>query len=110
MSNRQSARVRFIALGIVAVLVVAAYFAVPWFREAVGLVGEQHAAASGVVDREVPAKLIADAAGNQGLQLSQEAVAGLRVEPVAVKKALQHRALPPQAGTVNFDNDRLFSI
>jgi cobalt-zinc-cadmium efflux system membrane fusion protein len=48
--------------------------------------------------------------GNRGLQLSREAVDGLKIEPVAAKKAIKHRALPVQSGTINFDNDRLFSL
>jgi cobalt-zinc-cadmium efflux system membrane fusion protein len=56
------------------------------------------------------AELWRDAQGNEGLRLTSEAVAGLRIVPVEVKRATETRPLPPQIGTLNYDNDRLFSI
>jgi cobalt-zinc-cadmium efflux system membrane fusion protein len=56
------------------------------------------------------AALIRDAEGHLGLKLTPDAARGLDVTPVAVVKADKPRALPPQIGTLNYDNDRLFTI
>jgi cobalt-zinc-cadmium efflux system membrane fusion protein len=48
--------------------------------------------------------------GNQGLRLSADAMAGFDINPVEVVAATNDRALPPQSGTVNYDNERLFQI
>src|SRR5471030_2402374 len=48
--------------------------------------------------------------GNQGLRLPEKAVAGLGLKPIAAIPATKGRPLPPQIGTVNYDNDRLFTI
>jgi membrane fusion protein, heavy metal efflux system len=48
--------------------------------------------------------------GNQGLRLPAKAVAGLGINPTKAILATQGRPLPPQIGTLNYDNDRLFTI
>jgi cobalt-zinc-cadmium efflux system membrane fusion protein len=55
-------------------------------------------------------ELFRDAAGRPGLRLTAEAVSGHGIRPVPAVKAEQERALPPQVGTLNYDNDRLFNI
>lgn len=59
---------------------------------------------------EAPVKLIGDSADGVGLRISEEAMANLEVRPVEVKLAVEPRPLPPQVGTVNYDNDHLFTI
>lgn len=56
------------------------------------------------------AQLIRDDRGDYGLRLAPQAVEALQIKPVPVRPALTPRALPPQIGTLNYDNDRLFSI
>jgi len=66
-------------------------------------------AAPGKAEEE-GAELIRDDQGHEGLRLTKEAARGLNVAPVAVIKAEKARPLPPQIGTLNYDNDRLFTI
>jgi cobalt-zinc-cadmium efflux system membrane fusion protein len=54
--------------------------------------------------------LFRDENGNEGLQLTPEAMEGLRIKPVEVKLATKPRPLPPQIGTINYDVDRLYTI
>jgi cobalt-zinc-cadmium efflux system membrane fusion protein len=61
-------------------------------------------------DVTASATLWRDPQGNYGLKLTAEAVTGLGLAPVSAKRATRPRALPPQIGTLNYDNDRLFSI
>ena len=51
-----------------------------------------------------------DLHGNQGLRLTAEAVGGLGVYVEKVVLATKERPLPPHIGTVNYENDRLFTI
>ena len=44
------------------------------------------------------------------MNLTQEAIAGLQIEPVAARRPATTRALPAQSGTINYDIDRLFSM
>jgi cobalt-zinc-cadmium efflux system membrane fusion protein len=64
--------------------------------------------------RAVPAadevELFHDGAGHDGLRLTADAVRGYRLRAVAAEEATRPRAMPPQVGTVNFDNDTLFNI
>ncbi len=57
-----------------------------------------------------PAEFFRDPEGHTGLRLTEEALGGLHIEPVAAKPASEARALPPQVGRLNYDNDRLFLI
>src|SRR5882724_1187659 len=59
---------------------------------------------------EQAVKLIGDSTDRNGLRISDEAMANLEVHPVEVKLAVEPRPLPPQVGTVNYDNDHLFTI
>lgn len=45
-----------------------------------------------------------------GLRVNPEAVGALGITAVEAKRALQPQAMPPQIGTVNYDNDHLFVI
>jgi membrane fusion protein, heavy metal efflux system len=51
-----------------------------------------------------------DLNGNQGLRLPAKAVAGLALNPAKAILSTKGRELPPQIGTLNYDNDRLFTI
>jgi len=48
--------------------------------------------------------------GSTGLRLTPDAMGGLRIESEKAKVATKERPLPPNIGTVNYDNDRLFTI
>jgi cobalt-zinc-cadmium efflux system membrane fusion protein len=108
------AQLRLIALGLLVLVVVGTgvvVAAVPavratvtsWWTKAASHAPEKDAV------RE-SAELFHDGQGHQGLRLSKEAVAAVRPTPVPVTKAEKPRPLPPQIGTLNYDNDRLFTI
>ena len=59
--------------------------------------------------REAP-KLVELADGSVGLELSADALASLELKPQEAVLAKGELPLPPMIGTVNYDNDRLFSI
>jgi cobalt-zinc-cadmium efflux system membrane fusion protein len=89
---------------------VVSVFIVPGLRVLAGLEGravaDDHAGA-----RTPPgAKVIYDAGGRAGLALTKAAISGLAIKPVRVQRAVRARPLPPQIGTINFDNETLFSI
>jgi multidrug efflux pump subunit AcrA (membrane-fusion protein) len=58
-------------------------------------------------DGEVP---LADGQGDPGLRITEETRMGLALELKEAVEALAKRALPPQVGTVNFDNETMFQI
>jgi membrane fusion protein, heavy metal efflux system len=60
--------------------------------------------------RKDPAEFFRDEQGHTGIRFTEEALRGLGVTPVAAKQATETRPLPPQIGTINYDNDRLFII
>jgi len=96
-------------LAVVAVGIVV--FAVPGVRATfTGLLEHKSPDAAQKKDDEEGAELIRDAQGHEGLRLTKEAARGLNVAPVAVIKAEKPRPLPQQIGTLNYDNDRLFTI
>jgi cobalt-zinc-cadmium efflux system membrane fusion protein len=107
-------RLCWIILGALGVLLsggVVAALAVPGVADTVkGLWVAEKKEKKAATEEIESADLWRDARGNDGLRLTDEAVTGLGVVPVEVKKATQPRALPPQIGTLNYDNDRLFSI
>jgi multidrug efflux pump subunit AcrA (membrane-fusion protein) len=72
--------------------------------------GEDGDNAKAGAQKKPPVELIRDGEGHQGLRISDEAMAGLEVNPVKAEPALQARPLPPQIGSVNYDNDRLFAM
>jgi cobalt-zinc-cadmium efflux system membrane fusion protein len=114
MGARPFNRLRWITLGAIALLLtggVVAAFAVPGVADTVkGLWSAEKKLRKGADEVTEAAELWRDANNNCGLRLTEEAVKGLGVAPVAAKKANQPRPLPPQIGTLNYDNDRLFSI
>jgi cobalt-zinc-cadmium efflux system membrane fusion protein len=107
-------RLRWIILGALLVLLtggVVAALAVPGVADTVkDLWAGEKKEKKTAEEEKGSAELWRDAQGNHGLRLTDEAVKGLGVVPVAVRKATQARPLPPQIGTLNYDIDRLFSI
>ena len=61
-------------------------------------------------DAGEPAVLIQQGNERYGLRLTPEAVAGLEVSVLEAKQAKEPRPLPPQIGTINYDNERLFIL
>jgi multidrug efflux pump subunit AcrA (membrane-fusion protein) len=57
-----------------------------------------------------PAEFFRDEQGHTGIRFTEEALDNLRVKPVVARQATDARALPPQIGTTQYDNDRLFFI
>src|SRR5262245_38544652 len=100
--------------GLVVCLIAAGLllFLVTPTREAIlGWFNKAHEEGKGqAAERARPAELIHDGEGHAGLRLSADAMTNLEVNPVKVEWAVQARPMPPQIGTVNYDNDRLFTI
>ena len=57
-----------------------------------------------------PPELLALDNGVYGLKLSKVAIESLDLKPVDVEAARKPIPLPPMIGTINYDNERLFSI
>jgi cobalt-zinc-cadmium efflux system membrane fusion protein len=55
-------------------------------------------------------ELIRDDQGHPGLRLNAEAANSYDIRPVPAQAGTRPRAMPPQVGAVNYDNDRLFKI
>jgi membrane fusion protein, heavy metal efflux system len=115
MGARPINRLRWIilvALGVLLTAGVVVALAVPGVADTVKNLWakEKGEKKHGGEDDVESAELWRDAQGVYGLRLTAEAVGGLGVSPVASKKATEPRPLPPQIGTLNYDNDRLFSI
>jgi cobalt-zinc-cadmium efflux system membrane fusion protein len=55
-------------------------------------------------------ELLRDGEGRPGLRLTAEAMTGYGIRPAAARPAAEPRPLPPQVGSVNYDNTRLFNI
>jgi cobalt-zinc-cadmium efflux system membrane fusion protein len=95
-------------------LVLAAVFAVftvPALRAAAGLdPGEQDDQGVEKKTAHGPAQVIRDANGTPGLRLTRGAAHGLQLRAVPAAAARKARPLPPQVGTINFDNETLFPI
>ena len=83
-------------------LTPARHYITGWFSPGVA---EQPPAA-----RPRAVELIRDAKGNAGLRISEEALKSLQAKPYEVQEAFGLRRMPPQMGTINFDNDYLFLI
>jgi membrane fusion protein, heavy metal efflux system len=91
--------------------VVAAVFTVPGLRVLTGLEAKEAPPdEEGRKAKAGAAEVIRDKDGKPGIRLTKAGVNGLQIKPVAVKEAVTARPLPPQIGTINFDNDTLFSI
>jgi cobalt-zinc-cadmium efflux system membrane fusion protein len=56
------------------------------------------------------AELIRDSGGNHGLRLTEKEAEALGIQSGEAKRATKPLSLPPQIGTVNFDNDRVFVL
>jgi cobalt-zinc-cadmium efflux system membrane fusion protein len=97
-----------------AVIVVALVFLVGPSREfLLGFVRSEEARDLKVLEelrRRPPAEFFRDEQGHTGLRYTLEAVQGLHIDPQPVKRATETRPLPPQVGTLQYDNDRLFII
>ncbi len=72
--------------------------------------GTEERQAAGEEKQGAPGAEYFEANGNAGVHLTAEAVTGLDVKPVEVVRATKERPLPPQIGTLNYDNDHLFVI
>src|SRR5262245_758568 len=51
-----------------------------------------------------------DGKGDPGLRITDETRKGLRLETAEVVRAVAKRAMPPQLGTINFDNESMLQI
>ena len=51
-----------------------------------------------------------DGKGDPGLRITEETRKGLRLETAEVVRAVEKRAMPPQLGTINFDNESMLQI
>lgn len=60
--------------------------------------------------KPAPVALIKDDAGHFGVRISDAAWKNLEVSPIDVPRATHSRPMPPQIGTVNYDNDYIYSI
>jgi len=113
MDKRRVAKVNFIAVAVAACFVVLAgimaVFTVPALRAMAGMTVKEEADVPAQV-KPGAAKVIYDAKGTPGLALTKAAINGLQIKPVPVKFAVKARPLPPQIGTINFDNETLFAI
>jgi multidrug efflux pump subunit AcrA (membrane-fusion protein) len=58
-------------------------------------------------DGDVP---LPDGTGDPGLRITEETRKGLALELKEAVAAVAKRALPPQVGTINFDNETMFQI
>jgi cobalt-zinc-cadmium efflux system membrane fusion protein len=114
MVSPRSAQSKFITLGLLALVAVGAgvvVAAIPGVLATVTSLWSNAAkAAPGDKASGEEVMLVRDGQGLQGLRLTREAVEALGVAPVEVKNAEKPRPLPPQIGTLNYDNDRLFTI
>ena len=61
-------------------------------------------------EKNEAAVLIHQGKESYGLRLTTEAVAGLELTVQEAKEATEPRPLPPQIGTINYDNERLFIL
>lgn len=105
--------------GLLLAVAAIVYATVPGFRDAThslwGKATGTEYIPPKIKNEEGPAELVFDAKGDPvGLRLTVDAVRGIRPAPVPArdpnKEPKQQRALPPQFGTVNYDNERLFLI
>jgi hypothetical protein len=111
MLKRRLGKINFVLVGIAAVVIVvgASILAIPQLRDAIGIKWGAEAAAADS-DKEKSAKVFFAKDGAPGLNLTQEAITGLQIDPVAARRPATTRALPAQSGTINYDIDRLFSM
>lgn len=109
-------RHRFFLPGLILAILVICFATIPSFREAIPrLWGKEEYVPPQVRSEQGPAELVFDAKGNPiGLHLTDEAIKGQNPAPKLARDPnqlpRQQRALPPQFGTINYDNDRMFII
>jgi cobalt-zinc-cadmium efflux system membrane fusion protein len=112
-SPQQKKAIQILGLGVVALIgITAAFYLFPFFRERIGAwIGPADLRADDIVsNKSAPAELISKDSGEFGLRLSKEAIESFEVQPFAAILADRKLPLPPIMGTVNYDNDRLFTI
>jgi cobalt-zinc-cadmium efflux system membrane fusion protein len=112
MADRR-AHIQQIAIWVLVVIAAAGMtlFIVPAWREAIMGWVRPHAAQKDAKPAKTPAvELIHDDAGHEGLRISKAAWDNLNVSPVEVVPATRARPMPPQIGTVNYDNDFIYPI
>jgi cobalt-zinc-cadmium efflux system membrane fusion protein len=116
MSTRRGAQRSFVLVGVVMLAILAVgviFITVPSVRATFSGLFDQFNKDKDPKrddDEIVGAALVRDANGNAGLRLTKDAFLALNVTPAVVKVADKARPLPPQIGTLNYDNDRLFTI
>ncbi len=118
MPSQRTNRMTYIGVGVLSVAAVAiavGLIASPGLREAVGIHWDSAASVTEITQKTPAAVLIYGKDKMPGLRLTKEAVEGLGIEgpgvqPVAAKIANTAQPLPPQIGTINYDNDLLFAI
>jgi membrane fusion protein, heavy metal efflux system len=111
MSDRREQIQQVTTWSLVAVAALAlVLFLVPSVRE--GILGWFHAheQPEPPAKTESPLVLLKDGRGGFGLRISRTAMNSYQVDPAEVVRAEKSRPMPPQIGTVNFDNDYLYSI
>jgi membrane fusion protein, heavy metal efflux system len=119
MQHHRMAAVKLIPVAVVAcfvlLAVVAAIFTVPGLRVMAGLEAKEAPPdEEGKKAKAGAARVLRDADGKPlnppGVALTKAGINGLQIKPVPVKEAVTARPLPPQIGTINFDNETLFPI
>src|SRR5215467_10132933 len=110
MMQENGNRSRWLIAGVVAAVVTACAIVllVPSLRERV--LGKQPAEIVPAIADESSVEFFRDKQGNPGLRLHDDSVQALQIRPEAAQRASEERALPPQTGQVNYDNDRLWVI
>jgi multidrug efflux pump subunit AcrA (membrane-fusion protein) len=85
-------------------------FIVPPWREAVVNVVRRPEQPAAKAPKSEPVELIQDPEGRYGLRIAKVAWDNLEVSPIEVPRATHSRPMPPQIGTVNYDNDYIYEI
>src|SRR5262245_9287085 len=107
MSNRR-AHIQQIAIWVLVVIAAAGmvvFLVLSWRDVVVGLVKPGGWQQPDKKETQAPVELIKDSAGHYGLAIGKAAWDNLEVNPVEVLCATHSWAMPPQIGTVNYDND-----
>jgi len=109
---------RYFIPGVILAVLAVAFATIPGLRDAVprlwGRVagGDNYVPPTRVRSEQGPAELVLVKGEPAGLRLTEEARNGVNPGPKPAKdpKLGQQRSLPPQFGTINYDNDRMFII
>jgi membrane fusion protein, heavy metal efflux system len=99
-------------VGVLVVVAIAGgcLLAFPSLRQTLGITRLEETAAAQGPEAAEAATVVRDDTGRPGLKLSKQAVDGLQIKTETATRAIKNQPLPAQSGTINFDNDRLFSI